>query len=93
LFSKSKPWNGFDDNQILTSLISKRKFEIPKSITDIDVILLIESCLKINPFERADIKQIKKALLKMLYRRINEEALRKAFSNISNSKQSTFIIN
>ena len=88
LFSGMKPWSGKDDNQIISLLFSKKKFEIPKKITDIEILLLIESCVKINPLERIDISQVKNILLKILYRKYLEGKKNILFENISNSKKS-----
>jgi serine/threonine protein kinase len=87
LFSGMKPWSGKDDNQIISLLFSKKRFEVPKKITDIDILLLIESCVKINPFERVDISEIKRSLLKILYRKYREENTKILFQNILISKQ------
>jgi serine/threonine protein kinase len=88
LFSGMKPWTGKDDNQIISLLFSKKKFEIPRNIHDIEILLLIESCVKTNPFERIDVTQAKRILLKILYRKYSEEKTKEVFGNIVIRSQS-----
>ena len=55
------PWG--DDykknpNLILMALLNKKKFPIPKSIIDPEIIYLIESCTEYHPKDRIEIKEI-----------------------------------
>ena len=87
LFSGVKPWSGKEENQIIGMLYSKKKFEISKNIIDIDIILLIECCTRINPFERSDIMTVRKKLLKILFTKMSEQKSG-MMSDINNNIQS-----
>ena len=74
VISGETPW-GEDykrnPNQILISLMSRKKFPIPKSITDLQIIFLIESCTEYQPKNRIEIKQIINLVTEIFVRKLN----------------------
>jgi len=59
-------------NQVVLALMNKKKFPIPKSITDSDIIYLIESCTEYHPRDRIEIKEIIRLLTKIFIKKLDK---------------------
>lgn len=70
LTTRTKPWDGMNDHQIMGMLYKESSFPLSEKLKDLKLRALIENCTKVNPNERYSMVTVKRKLIEVLYDKI-----------------------